>query len=122
MGFATSRSSHVLSGAYALGSLTRSVHSQASTSCRSPKGVIVCVVSSLAMIPPTSPKASRRMLLLTSVAVAWAVRNLMSEFPSATQCSDLALDDPNSKVCKFLRYYREVYGQGTLQAGLIEVS
>ena len=53
---------------------------------------------------------------------AWVVRNLMSEFPSAKEGGDLALDDPNSKVCKFLRYYREVYGQGTLQAGLIEVS
>ena len=53
---------------------------------------------------------------------AWVVRNLMSDLPSAKGDGDLALDNPDSKVCKFLRYYREVYGRGTLQAGLIEVS
>jgi hypothetical protein len=31
------------------------------------------------------------------------------------------LDDPSSKVVKFLRYYREVYGAGTLDPTLVQV-
>lgn len=53
---------------------------------------------------------------------AWAVRNLMAEFPGAREGGDLALDHPDSKVSRFLRYYREVWGRGTLSSELIEVS
>ncbi len=52
---------------------------------------------------------------------AWAVRNLMADLPSAHRQAYLSLDDPDSTVTKFLRYYRQVYGKGTLQASLIEV-
>ena len=52
---------------------------------------------------------------------AWAVRNLMADLPSANRQAYLSLDDPDSMVSKFLRYYRQVYGKGTLQASLIEV-
>jgi Domain of unknown function (DUF362) len=52
---------------------------------------------------------------------AWLVRNLMSDLPAAKGGGDLAIDNPDSKVCKFLRYYREVYGRGTMGKDLIEV-
>ena len=45
----------------------------------------------------------------------------MADLPSANRQAYLSLDDPDSMVTKFLRYYRQVYGKGTLQASLIEV-
>jgi Domain of unknown function (DUF362) len=52
----------------------------------------------------------------------WAVRHLMAETPSANRKSHLDLDAPDSKVSKFLRYYRQVYGKGTIDPSLIDVS
>jgi Domain of unknown function (DUF362) len=52
---------------------------------------------------------------------AWCVRNLL--LPHATVSRPLLdLDDPNARVSKFLRYYRQVYGSGTLDGGLVEVA
>ncbi|MCW5831061.1 MAG: DUF362 domain-containing protein [Labilithrix sp.] len=53
---------------------------------------------------------------------AWAVRHLMTRAPSVNKETDLDLDDPDSKVSKFLRYYRQVYGKGTLDPALVEVA
>lgn len=53
---------------------------------------------------------------------AWAVRNLMMDTPSESLKTDLDLDNPDSKVSKFLRYYRQVYEKGTLDPKLIEVA
>lgn len=52
----------------------------------------------------------------------WAVRHLMADVPSANKRALLDLDDPDAMVTKFLRYYREVWGAGTLEPALIEVS
>lgn len=52
----------------------------------------------------------------------WAVRNLMAGLGSEHGAALLDLDDPESMFSKFLRYYRQVQGGGTMDAGLIEVS
>jgi hypothetical protein len=52
---------------------------------------------------------------------AWLVRNLMADVPSAGRRNMLDLDAPDAMVTKFLRYYREVYGRGTLDPALVEV-
>jgi hypothetical protein len=51
----------------------------------------------------------------------WAIRHLMSATPSANKKDHFDLDDPNTKISKFLRYYRQVYGAGTLDPALVEV-
>ena len=51
----------------------------------------------------------------------WAVRNLMAGLPSVNVRSHLDLDDPAAKFTKFLRYFRQVYGAGTIDPALIEV-
>lgn len=53
---------------------------------------------------------------------AWAVRNLMVDTPSANVKAHFDLDDPNSKFTKFLRYYRQVLGGGTIDPAFIDVS
>ena len=53
---------------------------------------------------------------------SWAVRNLISDVPSKNRRAYLDLDDPDAKVTKFLRYYRQVYGAGTIDPALIEVA
>lgn len=53
---------------------------------------------------------------------AWAVRHLMTQTPSANVKAFFDLDDPESTCTKFLRYYREVYGRGTLDSSLVAVS
>lgn len=53
---------------------------------------------------------------------AWAVRNLMRDLPSKNQKAFFDLDDPEAKFTKFLRYYREVWGKGTLDPTFIEVA
>lgn len=54
---------------------------------------------------------------------AWALRNLLSEVPAERRREWLDPDatDPPSVMGKFLRYYRQVQGRGTIDAGLIEV-
>jgi hypothetical protein len=52
----------------------------------------------------------------------WAVRNLMTDLPSANLKAHFDLDDPESKFTKFLRYYRQVLGGGTIDHALIDVS
>lgn len=52
----------------------------------------------------------------------WAVRHLMADVPSTNRREYLDLDNPDSMFSKFLRYYRQVYGGGTIDPGLIEVS
>lgn len=52
----------------------------------------------------------------------WAVRHLLARTPSINKKTDLDLDNPDSKVSKFLRYYRQVYGMGTLDPALVEVA
>ncbi len=52
----------------------------------------------------------------------WAVRNLFADVPSANKQALLDLDDPNAMFTKFLRYYREVRGSGTLEPSLIELA
>lgn len=53
---------------------------------------------------------------------AWAVRNLFTDVPSGNKKELLDLDDPSSMFSKFLRYYREVRGSGTLDASLVDVA
>ena len=53
---------------------------------------------------------------------SWAVRNLISDVPSKNRRAYLDLDDPDAKLTKFLRYYRQVYGAGTIDPALIEVA
>lgn len=52
----------------------------------------------------------------------WVVRNLMRELPSVYAASHLDLDNPDGKITKFLRYYRQTRGMGTLETALIEVT
>jgi Domain of unknown function (DUF362) len=52
----------------------------------------------------------------------WAVRNLMADVPSANKKALMDLDDPDAMFTKFLRYYREVRGGGTLDTSLIDVA
>jgi hypothetical protein len=53
---------------------------------------------------------------------AWTARNLMQELPSVHRASHFDLDNPDGKLTKFLRYYRQTRGAGTLDAALIEVA
>jgi hypothetical protein len=53
---------------------------------------------------------------------SWVVRNLMIETPSKNRTSHFDLDDPNAKFTKFIRYYRQVRGAGTLDPALIAVT
>lgn len=53
---------------------------------------------------------------------AWCVRNLVA--PLAPQAADPGMNDltnPDSKVSRFLRYYRQVAGAGTLDPALVTV-
>jgi len=52
----------------------------------------------------------------------WAVRHLMMDTGSANKKAHLDLDNPEAKFTKFLRYYREVYGKGTIDPDLIDVA
>jgi hypothetical protein len=52
---------------------------------------------------------------------AWCVKHLVA--PRAGKYKDmLALDNPDSKVSKFLRYFRQAAGWGTLDESLVTVS
>jgi hypothetical protein len=51
---------------------------------------------------------------------SWCVRNLLMPIGGADR-GIYDLDDDDSMVVKFLRYYREVHGAGTLDPALIEV-
>lgn len=53
---------------------------------------------------------------------SWVVRNLMMETPSANRRAHFDLDDPDAKFTKFIRYYRQVRGAGTLDPTLITVA
>jgi hypothetical protein len=52
----------------------------------------------------------------------WAARNLMMETASANKAVHFDLDQTGAKLTKFLRYYREVYGKGTIDPDLIDVA
>jgi hypothetical protein len=52
---------------------------------------------------------------------AWTARNVMADVPSARRRERLDLDNPDATLTKFLRYYRQVYEAGTLDAALIDV-
>lgn len=51
---------------------------------------------------------------------AWVARNLLMPIGGAARNS-YDLDDPGSHLVKFLRYYRQVYGAGTLDPALVTV-
>jgi hypothetical protein len=51
----------------------------------------------------------------------WVAKNVLSKI-GGKHASLFDVDDPESKVTKFLRYYREVRGQGTLDPALVDVS
>ncbi len=52
---------------------------------------------------------------------AWCTRNLL--FPNGGKHQGmLDLDDPDAKVTKFLRYYRQTAGKGTLDPSLVTVA
>ena len=51
----------------------------------------------------------------------WCVRNLLMPIGGASH-ADHNLDDPSSKVVKFLRYWRQIAGYGTLDESLIDVA
>ncbi len=53
---------------------------------------------------------------------AWVARNLMTETPSAQRKAHFDLDEPEAKLTKFLGYYRQVRGAGTLDPALITVT
>jgi hypothetical protein len=48
-------------------------------------------------------------------------RNLLARIPSAHRTAYHDLDNPDAMFTKFLRYYRQVYGAGTMDPALIEV-
>lgn len=52
----------------------------------------------------------------------WLARNVMADVPSVNKRAFLDLDNPDAVLTKFLRYYREVYGRGTLEPALIDVA
>jgi hypothetical protein len=52
---------------------------------------------------------------------AWCVRNLLMPLGGANRAM-LNLDDPDAKVTKFLRYYRQVWGSGTLDDRLVDLA
>ena len=51
---------------------------------------------------------------------AWATRNLLHP-RAGTYAAMLDLDDPDSKISRFLRYYRQTAGRGTLDPSLVTV-
>ncbi len=51
---------------------------------------------------------------------AWVAKNLLMP-QNGKNKAIYDVDDPDSRLSKFLRYYREVYGRGTLDAGLVSV-
>lgn len=52
----------------------------------------------------------------------WAARHLMMDTSSGNKPAHFDLDSPEAKLTKFLRYYREVYGKGTIDPDLIDVA
>ena len=52
---------------------------------------------------------------------AWATRNVLMPIGGRHQAM-LDLDDPDSKVSRFLRYFRQTAGKGTLDPGLVTVA
>jgi len=53
---------------------------------------------------------------------AWCVRNLVAPLaPKAAEAEMTDLGNPDSKVSRFLRYYRQVAGKGTLDPALVTV-
>ena len=53
----------------------------------------------------------------------WCVRNLVMPLGSKSADPGMTnLDDPDSKVSRFLRYFRQVAGKGTLDLALITVA
>lgn len=55
----------------------------------------------------------------------WAARNVLGPIADAIRGpgrADLDVRDPDSKLSRFLRYYREVAGQGTMDDALISVA
>lgn len=52
----------------------------------------------------------------------WICRNLMKDVPSRHHRERLDMDNEDAMVVKFLRYYREVRGRGTLDEKLIDVA
>ena len=52
---------------------------------------------------------------------AWCLRNLMSQF-DGKHAAMMKLDDPDSKASKFLRYFRQAAGWGTLDPALVTVA
>ena len=50
----------------------------------------------------------------------WCVRNLLMPIGGPGRAL-LDLDDENSTFVKFLRYYRQVYGSGTMDLSLVDV-
>jgi len=52
---------------------------------------------------------------------AWCVRNLVAPHAGA-HAAMLDLDNPDSKVSRFLRYFRQVAGWGTLDPSLVTVA
>jgi Domain of unknown function (DUF362) len=53
---------------------------------------------------------------------AWACRHLLHDVPSIHRRERFDLENPDSSVSKFLRYYRQVRGRGALQADLATVA
>jgi hypothetical protein len=51
---------------------------------------------------------------------AWCVRNLLMPIAGARR-ADYNLDDPDAKVVKFLRYWRQTAGHGTIDESLVDV-
>jgi len=53
---------------------------------------------------------------------SWCVRNLLAPLaPKAADPGMVDLDDPDAKVTRFLRYFRQVAGRGTLDPTLVTV-
>ncbi|MBK9035906.1 MAG: DUF362 domain-containing protein [Myxococcales bacterium] len=52
---------------------------------------------------------------------AWCLRNIMSQF-DGKHAAMMRLDDPDSKASKFLRYFRQAAGWGTLDPALVTVA
>lgn len=54
---------------------------------------------------------------------AWCVRNLLRTLaPRAKHATMWNLDDPDSKVSRFLRYFRQVAGRGTIDPSLVTIA
>ena len=52
---------------------------------------------------------------------SWCLRNLMSQF-DGKHAAMMKLDDADSKASKFLRYFRQAAGWGTLDPALVTVA